>query len=178
MRLLRVNMITKTYLKKFITYYEGEMPRIDNTTAFSRYVFSMLEKRVIRDADYVPKWLGTEQNRDRLTMLVTERTFTHIGHTISPEKALYINAHIKDSFDFRLTISACHQHYCHGLTIKKALEAFCHVHGIEVDTDISMDNLLKIWHRTITSIEPAYQRKNVTSLYIAPFDPGKQLGLF
>jgi hypothetical protein len=169
-------MPTKTYLKKFVTRCEGNPPVIDNKTFFRQFVFALLEKRVIRDQEYRPKNLSEQGHNDQLTLLVTNRTFTHIGHSISMEKAMYINNFIKADFAQRLTISVVNLHVRKGLEIRKSLETFCEFHGIEVEVDISMDNLIKIWHRTLSRMEPV--KNNVTGNLIIPYSTGYQLDLF
>lgn len=176
-KLFKVHIPTKTYLKKFITHYEGDPPVINNQSHFTRYVFACLDKTVIRDRSYRPKNLSEQGHNDQLTMLVTARTFTHIGHSISTEKAMYINNFIKDAFAERLTLSVTNIHIRKGQEIRKALEAFCEMHRIEVEVDISMDNLIKIYHRTLRSIEPA-AKNNVTENLLTPFPTSRQLDLF
>ncbi len=173
---LNVHMPTKTYLKKFITYYEGDPPIINNKTHFSQYVFACLDKSVIRDQNYRPKNLSEHGHIDQLTMLVTHRTFTHIGHTITTEKAMYINNFIKSEFSQRLTYSVLNLNLRKGMQIQQALDLFCETHGIVVEVDISLDNLIKIWQRTLRAMEPA--KKNVTENILTPFSTGHQLDLF
>lgn len=173
----KVHIPTKTYLKKFIAHYEGDPPIINNKTHFTKYVFACLDKTtVIRDQNYRPRNLSEQGHTDQLTMLVTARTFTHVGHSISMEKAMYINNFIKADFANRLTLSVLNLHLRKGMEIKQALEAFCETHGIEVEVDITLENLIKIWHRTLRAIEP--NKNNVTDNLLTPFTTSRQLDLF
>lgn len=176
--LLRIHMPTRVYLKKYITFYEGPQPRVNNKTPFGRFVFAMLSKHtVIRDQYYAPTWLAREQNTEKLTLLVTHRTFTHVGDTVSMEKAAYINHYIKDQFDIALTLAGMNGRYVKGKSIKSALIDFAEHHGIEVEVDISIDNLLKIWHRKIQVLEPM-SHQNIACPLISPYPVVKQGELF
>lgn len=179
----RVSIPTKTYLKKFIIRYEGEQPVLDNSTRFRQFAFSLLEKSVIRDQDYRPKNLSEQGHTDKLVMLISERTFTHVGHSISLEKAMYINNFIKSEFDMILSLSVIFQTTKKNRTIRESLEAFCDAHEIEMDRDISLDNLIKIWHRTLPKIEASQQKtmsdeKRVTENILSPIPFVNQLSLF
>jgi len=178
MKLLRVHMPTTVYLKKYITFYEGDQPVINNKSPFRRFVFALLEKGVIRDEAYAPKWLAAEQNTELLTMLVTQRTFGHVGHTVTMEKAMYINAFLKEQFDTALTMAGISLHYRKGLAIKHALIRFCEELGIAVEVDISLDSLLKKWHRKLGEFEPKRPGKNIPELLIQPAPLSTQLSLF
>lgn len=177
-KLLRIHMPTKVYLKKYITFYEGAMPRVNNKTPFGRYVFALLTKHtVIRDQHYAPTWLKRDENNDKLTLLVTQRTFTHVGDTVSLEKAAYINHFLKAQFDQALAMAVMNLHFRKGKTIKNALQEFAEAHGIEVEVDISLDNLLKKWHRTIQELEPK-SHQNITSPLLTPYPMVSQPAIF
>lgn len=175
---LKVTMPTKTYLKKFIQFYEGEMPVIDNSSHFKAYVFAMLGFGTVRDKEYKPKNLSEMGHADTLTMLVSYRTFSHIGHTITMEKAMYINRLISYEFSSRLAMAVMNLHIRKGMTLNAALEYFCVTHGIEIDKDITLDNLVKTWQRRLHKIEPACVCNTVAENLIIPFETSKQLGLF
>lgn len=176
-RLFRVKMPIKTYLKKFITFSEGDSPVINNKTPFGRYVFAMLSKETIRDANYAPTWLATDRMTDTLTLQVTMRTFTHVGHTVTAEKAVYINKFIRDEFGRAMCLAAMNLHFRKGMSIKQALVHFAETHDIELDVDITMDNLAKIYHRTMVSMEPK-SHQNISSPLLLPYDLGEQMILF
>ena len=175
---LRVSIPTKTYLRKFIETYEGPAPVLDNSTLFRQVAFSFLEKSVIRDENYKPKNLAETGHNDKLIMLVSERTFSHVGHSISLEKAMYINNYIKSDFDTKLTYSILLQTITKHKTIRKSAEFFCEAHGIEVDMDISLDNLVKKWHRTLPKVELSQVKNNVTENIVSPIEFSHQIMLF
>jgi hypothetical protein len=187
-RYWRVSIPTKKYLKKFIQYYNGDQPKLDNSTQFKAFAFSMLSFNTIRDKDYKPKNLSEMGHNDTLTLLISNRTFTHIGHTITIEKAMYINRMMAWEFSATLSLMVMNLHYVKKMPLQEALEKFCEIYGLEIDEDITMDNLLKIWRRRLDKIEPHSANQNVTENLILPFqhnhaliatiDTKKQLSLF
>lgn len=187
-RYWRVTMPTKKYLKKFIQFYNGEQPLLDNSTQFKAYAASMLSFNTIRDKEYKPKNLFEMGHNAELTLLVSNRTFTHIGHTITFEKAMYINRMMAWEFSATLSLMVMNLHCVKKMPLQEALEKFCEVYGLEIDEDITMDNLLKIWRRRLDKIEPHSVKENVTENLILPFNsnlvlvpnptPGNQLSFF
>ncbi|MDR6565481.1 hypothetical protein [Chitinophaga ginsengisegetis] len=174
-RYWRVTIPTKKHLKKFIQYYNGEQPLLDNSTQFKAFALSMLSFNTIRDKAYKPKNLSEMGHNDTLTMLVSNRTFTHIGHTITFEKAMYINRMMAYEFSVTLSLMISNLHSVKKMPLQEALEKFCEVYGLEIDEDITMDNLLKIWRRRLDKIEPHCVHKNVTENLILPFPASNNL---
>lgn len=187
-RYWRVTIPTRKYLKKYIQYYNGDQPILDNSTQFKAYAASMLSFNTIRDSDYKPKNLSEMGLNAELTLLVSNRTFTHIGHTITVEKAMYINRMMSWEFSATLSLMVMNLHCVKKMSLQDSLEKFCEIYNIEIDEDITMDNLLKIWRRRLDKIEPCGVNKTVTENLILPFkttliinpdnNQSKQISLF
>ena len=87
--------------------------------------------------------------KDEIVFTSTLNTMFYKGHSLSPDKIIAINRYLEDLFIEDL------YRYCKDNIkmrdwrpgIEQAICNFCDIHGIEIDTDITLDALKKAEYR-------------------------------
>lgn len=145
---LSITLPTKTYLKKYMQSLYGESLIFERYDYYGMVIASSLVRSVYpeRAKELINQALDKYPDAMVFHMPLQWLKKGYYGTDVDEKHSLFINKMIEEKFEDHLC-SFCKLYTQMGIEKKQAIEEFCTEHNLEIDQDISMDNLIKTEYR-------------------------------
>lgn len=153
MQFFTVHLPVKGYIRKYLQSTYGADIHIPSSNTFSDVVLSMLATKLHCKLGKLHLDQQLNRHTDKIRVRLSGDLFYQLPREVSDHSKIRINRYFENLFkeEFCKTVSMMVDFQ--GMEIKKAIETAADKFGIEIETDISMDALLKMEFRYRTNLK-------------------------
>lgn len=139
-----ISIPTKPYLKKYLHANYGDPAVFGFDDEFGPFIALALDKNVFSDRNYQVIHKAFDKYTEQLTCFLPKSWIKHYryGTGIAPKKVVALNKLLEKFFEKELAMY-CKVHTKHKVERKTAIEDFCKDNGIDIEYDITFENLKK-----------------------------------
>lgn len=138
----------KPYVAKYVRSLYNDPFILTNTNYLGVIIYSILQKKNALNLNLKYEAKRYDLLTDSITIMIPDHLVHSYktGHIIDPQHAISINHLIEAKINEEI-FAWCTAYSHHKYQIKKAIEAFCDHHTINIEHDISTDAIIKSYQR-------------------------------
>ncbi len=141
-----ITLPVKPHMKKYLTHRYGSPIHISLDSNIGFIVLSALTSTLDSKLSSFYHLRGNKRFTQQVELKIPFHYLSICETELSCLQVSLINRYFEDRFEEELSSYASHQ-VATGIENKTAIEKFCQLHNVELDTDISSDAIIKMEYR-------------------------------